>query len=65
MISEIIEKRIKKLTEIKILEDNGSNQQSNYTTLPYVPKLSEKFRRKLSKLNIQIVFKSRQTIFTK
>ena len=52
-ISQIIEKRKKKLLEPIILEENGSNQNTNYITLPYIPRLSQKLRRELKKHNIK------------
>jgi len=36
-ISQIVEKRGKKLMEPVILEEDGATQQTNYITLPYIP----------------------------
>ena len=62
MISQIIEKRKKKLLELVKLEENGSNQKPNYITLPYIPRLSQKLRKELKNHNIKTAFKSGQNI---
>ena len=53
MISQIIEKRKKKLLEPIKLEEKGSNQKPNYIALPYIPRLSQKLRRELKKHSIK------------
>jgi len=62
MISQIIEKRKKKLLEPVKLEENESNQKPNYITLPYIPRLSQKLRKELKNHNIKTAFKSGQNI---
>jgi hypothetical protein len=44
--------------ELVILEEEGSNQHTNYISLPYNPMMSQKLRKKLNKHNIKTVFKS-------
>jgi hypothetical protein len=41
MISQIIEKGKKMLMEPEILEEDGSNQETIYITLPFIPILSQ------------------------
>jgi hypothetical protein len=46
----------KKVIELVILEEVGSNQHKNYITLPHIPILSQNLRKKLNKYNIKIAF---------
>ena len=50
------------MTEPKILEEDESNQETNYITLPSIPILSQKLRRELKKHNINTAFKSGHNI---
>ena len=48
--------------EPEILEEDGSNQETNYITLSFIPILSQKLRRELKKHNINTAFKSGHNI---